>query len=607
MCGIFAYLWDKEATPYLLNWLRSLEYRWYDSAWVCVINNEKNIYLKKATWRVSNLASKIQGENKNLNNFNTWIAHTRWATHWKVTENNTHPHFSNNDRFYVVHNWIIENYIDLKKELEKKYDFYSDTDTEVVAKLFEDLFEKDLVTTLKKVLNKIEWAYAIAVMDKENPFEIVWAKLWSPLVVGIWIWELFISSDSNALKWITKEFISLEDNEYVVINNTGYHIYSGEEKLNKKSEEIEHNEDDDKLWNFTHYMEKEIYQMPEVYGNAISWKVNFEEHTIWSNTLEKLWNLDFEKIEIIASGTSYYSAWVGAGYFEELSGIPTTIHVSTEFKYKRHFIDDKTLYIFISQSWETADTRDCLKIVKERWGHTFGLVNVVGSTIARLTDMWLYTHCWTEIWVASTKAFTWNLAVLLLMALHLWNKRDLDYNKYREILSEMESLQDKMTKVLANANKIKALAEKYSKYKNMFYLWRNLLFPIALEGSLKLKEITYHHSEAYPSGELKHWPLSLVDENFPVVSINPTWKFYEKNISTMKEVKARDWIVIWVVSENDENKNLYDDVIEIPNTSLELTPFTISIALDLFAYFTANHLWREIDKPRNLAKSVTVE
>lgn len=315
----------------------------------------------------------------------------------------------------------------------------------------------------------------------------------------------------------------------------------------------------------------------------------------------------FWKIEIIASGTSYYSAWVWAWYFEELSGIPTTIHVSTEFKYKRHFIDEKTLYIFISQSWETADTRDCLKIVKERWGTTFWIVNVVGSTIARLSDMWLYTHCGMEVWVASTKAFTWNLSVLLLMALYLWNKRDLDYNKYRELLEEMKTLQDKMTKVLTNANKIKALAEKYSKYENMFYLWRNLLFPIAQEGSLKLKEITYHHSEAYPSGELKHGPLSLVDENFPVISINPSGKFYDKNISTMKEVKARDWIVIWVVSKDDPNKDLYNDVIEIPNTSLELTPFTISIALDLFAYFTASKLWREIDKPRNLAKSVTVE
>ena len=296
-----------------------------------------------------------------------------------------------------------------------------------------------------------------------------------------------------------------------------------------------------------------------------------------------------------------------ASWFEDLADIETKVYVSTEFKYKKHFINKKTLYIFISQSWETADSLECLKIVKNKWGLTFWIVNSVGSSIARMTDMGLYTHSGIEIGVASTKAFIGQLWVLLLMSLSLWNSRNLDYLKLKEIIENLDGLDEKMDSILKNTWKIKALSEKYSKYNNMFFLGRNLLFPIALEWSLKLKEITYHHSEAYSAWELKHGPLSLIDKNFPTLLLNPKSKLNEKNISTMKEIQARDWLVIWVVTENDKNSDLYDEVLEIPDSLEELNPFLIATSLNLFAYYMALYLWKEIDKPRNLAKSVTVE
>lgn len=607
MCGIFAYIWDKEAKPYLINGLKNLEYRGYDSSWICVLNGKNEVYIEKAVGKVSALASKVEETAKNTGDFKIGIAHTRWATHGWVTVPNTHPHSSESGRFHIVHNWIIENFIELRKMLEKEYNFYSETDSEVVAKLFEKLFDGNLLTTAQKVVKKIEWAYGIAVIDKENPDEIVGLKLGSPLVIGLKENEYFISSDPNALTWVAEKFIALDDNEMVHITRDGYKILSAGVEISKDAEEIEGKEDELGMDGYAHYMLKEIHESAKVFYNSISGRINFEENIINSNTLEELGKKDFDRIEIIASGTSNYAGSTWANWFEELAWIPTTVHVSAEFKYKRQFINDKTLYVFISQSWETADVVECLKLVKAKGGLTFWVVNVVGSTIARMTDLGMYTHCWREIWVASTKAFTGNLWVLLTMALFLGNKRDLDYNKYRELLAGIKELPNKIEKVLENIEDVKSLAEKYSKYSDMFFLGRNLMFPIAMEGSLKMKEITYKHSESYPSGELKHGPLSLVDENFPSVLLNPKGKHYDKNISTLKEVKARDGMVIWVVTEWDSNIKEYDDVIIVPEVAEELAPVVVSPALCLFAYYTALHLGREIDKPRNLAKSVTVE
>jgi len=606
MCWIFAYIGWENTQNKLVNWLKLLEYRGYDSAWLFEVDENGNFYLAKAVWKVSNLANKVR---ENKKNYFAWIAHTRWATHGWVNEENCHPHFSSNERFFVVHNWIIENYLELKKDLENKwYKFYSQTDTEVVAKLIEDNFEKDLLTTIKKITKILQWAYALAVIDKENPSTLIWAKLGSPLVVWISKKGFYISSDPNALRWTCENFIPLNDGELVVLTENNYEIFSFDNKKQEKELiEFENYDISKWKWEYKHYMLKEIFEIPEVFENAIAWRVNFKTKEITSNTLSKLEKYNIEKIEIIASGTSY-NAWLTASYwFEDLANIPTQVFVSTEYKYKKKFIDDKTLYIFISQSGETADTLECLKIVNARWGLTFGIVNVVASSIAQLTKMWLYTHSGQEVWVASTKAFIGQLSVLLLMALKLGLKNNIDYGRYESILENLENLKQSLQETLNESANIKILAEKYAKYENMFFLGRNYLFPIALEWSLKLKEITYHHSEAYSAWELKHGPLSLIDENFPSILINPQTFLYEKNISTLKEIQARNGKVIWVLTKWDSNADLYDDTMFVPKQKWILSPFLVATALDLFAYYMADSLWREIDKPRNLAKSVTVE
>lgn len=608
MCWIFAYKWDKKAYTQLIEWLKNLEYRWYDSAGLMVIDDNKNVYYQKEVWRVSNLAWSVEKDSELIKNYTTWIAHTRWATHWGVTKNNTHPHFSQNKRFFLVHNWIIENYIELKNSLIKKwYEFYSDTDSEVVANLIQDNFEIDLENTLKNIKNKITWAYALAVMDTQNPDQIIAIKLWSPLVIGLNENELFLSSDANALSNVTKKYIPIDDNEMVVIDKNEYRIINSWKEISKEEYISEKNNLEEDMWNFKHFMLKEIFEIPNIVENIIWWRVNFETKEIKSNTLDKIDFRKIEKIEIIASWTSYNAWYTWAYLLEELSWIPTQVHISTEFKYKKQFINDKTLYMFLSQSWETADSLECLKIVKNRWGQTFWIVNVVGSSIARMCDNGLYTHCWVEIWVASTKAFIWQLITLLIIALYAWNKRDLDYQKYVEVLTWIRSLKDELNMLLINSSKINEIAKKYAKNKNMFFLWRNMFYPIAMEWSLKAKEITYNHTECYSAWELKHWPLSLIQEDFPTILINPKGKLYDKNISTLKEVQARKWKVIWVISVWDEHKNEYDDSIEVPNTNEYNSLFTTGTALQLFAYFMADFLWREIDKPRNLAKSVTVE
>ena len=610
MCWIFAYNWEKNSIPLLIEWLRNLEYRGYDSAWVFWITHSWDTYLEKSVWKVSFLATKVEKTNTKKskeNIFTSWIAHTRWATHWKVTEENTHPHYSENKRFYIVHNWIIENYSILKENLEKKYRFYSDTDTEIIAKLFEDLFDWNIKSTLDKVTKKLVWAYAIVIIDKENPDIILWAKLWSPMIVWVWSNWTFISSDINALNKVADEFTSLEDNESVIIKNWTYNIYSFWKEIIKDFEQISENTEIASKWKFNTFTEKEIHEIPSVFRNALKWRINYETKEIHNETLEELWEYDIEKIEIIASGSSYFTWLVWKSWFKELSNIETEIRISSEFLYEKFLPNKKTLYIFMSQSWETADVREWLKMVKSKWWLTFWIVNVVWSTIARMCDMWLYTHSWIEIWVASTKNIIWQLAVLLLISLSMWLKRDLQFSTAKEIIEKMSELPKKLEWLLEQKNHIQKLAKKYSKYNNFFFLWRNLLYWIANECSLKLKELSYVHAEAYSTWELKHWPLALVWPNFPCIAINPKWILRDKTISNIKEIKARDWTVLWVITAWDSMKEIYDDIIEIPKTHPLLTPFLPLIPLWLFSVDIAKILNRDIDKPQNLAKSVTVE
>jgi glucosamine--fructose-6-phosphate aminotransferase (isomerizing) len=607
MCWIFAYNWTKNSIPFLVEWLRNLEYRWYDSAWVLWVSKSWNIFLEKAIWKVSNLASKVEKNIDKSIDYSSWIAHTRWATHGKVTEENTHPHISDNKRFYIVHNWIIENYISLKEKLSKKYNFYSETDTEVVAKLIEDMFDWNIITTLEKVTKQLVWAYAIAVIDKENPNILVWAKLWSPMIV--WVWEewIFLSSDLNALNKIAHEFTTLEDNETIVIKDWKYSVYSLWEEINKTHEKIDENCEIADKWKFETFTEKEINEIPSVLRNALKWRIDFETKTIHNETIDKLNELDIENIEIIASWSSYFAWVVWKSWLEELAWIKTEVRVSSEFLYETFIPNTKTLYVFMSQSRETADVREWVKMVQQKWCMTFGIVNVVWSTIARMCDMWLYTKSWIEIWVASTKNIIWQLSVLLLISLGMWLKRNLQVQESRNIIEKLWELDKKLEWLLEQHKYIKTLADKYSKYSNFFYLGRNVVYWTACECSLKLKELSYVHAEAYSTWELKHWPLALVGPNFPCIVINPKWIMREKTISNVKEIQARNGTILWVITAWDTTKDIYNDIIEIPKSHPILTPFLPLIPLWIFSVEIAKNLNRDIDKPQNLAKSVTVE
>lgn len=607
MCWIFAYNWKKDSVKLLINWLRALEYRWYDSAWIYSINNVWEDFYVKSVWRVSNLSMKVDKEKRGDKIFNSWIAHTRWATHGKVTEDNSHPHHSQKSRFYIVHNWIIENYKSLKQELEKKYTFYSDTDTEVIAKLIEDSFEIDLKTTLEKIIKKLVWAYAIWVIDSKNPETLIWVKLWSPLLV--WEWEewVFLSSDINALSSVVHSYTSIEDNEMVIVKNWSFSIFSSGEIIKRDLEDMNIEYSSGDKWNYSTFTEKEIFEIPEVLENAMRWRIDFESKEIIGSTFEELNEHSIERIEIIASGSSYLSWGRGMYYFKELSWIPTTLTISSEFLCTNFISDDKTLYIFLSQSWETADVREALKIVKSKWWLTFWIVNSVWSTIAKLVDMGLYCHSWVEVWVASTKNIIAQDLILLLMALSMWSKRWLQHSVSRWIIEELELLKDKLNFILINYPKIKDISKIYQSFDNMFFLGRNLLYPVAWEWALKTKELTYIHCEDYSTWELKHWPLALVWPKFPCVVLNTSNDYYSKTVSNIKEIRARDGRILWIITAWKDDKELYDDVIEVPETSSYLANFTIMTAMFLFSTYMAEWLWKDVDKPQNLAKSVTVE
>ncbi|MCH2188969.1 glutamine--fructose-6-phosphate transaminase (isomerizing) [Candidatus Gracilibacteria bacterium] len=606
MCGIFAYNGKQNAIPLLVEGLRNLEYRGYDSAGVLGINKEGNIFLEKAVGKVSNLARQVD-DKKDSNTYHNGIAHTRWATHGKVTVENTHPHFSNNNRFFVVHNGIIENYLGIKRELQKKYEFYSDTDTEVIAKLIEELFDGDIKSTLDKVIQKLVGAYAIAVIDTENPDTLVGAKLGSPMIIGESNEGIFLSSDINALGQIATQFTTLDDHETVVIQNGKFEVFANGDSVNKRMEVMDETHEIADKGDFPTFTQKEIYEIPDVLKNCLNGRVNFEEKMIHNETLQELDEYDIESIEIIASGSSYFAGVVGKSWFESLSGIKTEVRVSSEFLYETFLPNKKTLYIFMSQSGETADVREGIKMVQQKGCLTFGIVNVVGSTIARMCDMGLYTYSGVEIGVASTKNIVNQLAVLLIMALHMGASRDLQINEIKKIISDLEKIPNWLRVLTEQKESIHALAKKYAQYKNFFFLGRNVVQGTAAECSLKLKELSYLHAECYATGELKHGPLALVGPEFPCIVINPAEIQNEKTVSNVKEIKARDGVVLGVLTEGDEHKEIYDDVIELPKTHPTLSPFLPLIPLWMMSVEIATLLGKDIDKPQNLAKSVTVE
>lgn len=620
MCWIFWYLGRTgSASREIIAGLQRLEYRGYDSAGMSVVNHKREIRTLKSVWKVGNL--KIKSETFDMESYHVGIGHTRWATHGWVTEANCHPHLSQSGRFAVVHNGIIENYRTLKDELiEKWYTFDSDTDTEIVVKLFEDAFlpltkaGKDAhVIALEKVIAKIEGAYWLVFLDREFPDHLFGAKKGSPLVIGFAPRtdgvpnERFISSDYRSLIGLIDEYVILEDGDIFMVSPDDYTIISGGNSISRAIQQIDETEKSTELRDFPHFMLQEIWEQPRVIEDVFRGRINFETHELHSDTLAALTAEPIERIVIVAPWTAYISWILGKYYLEELANIPTEVVISAEFKYQKKFITPTTLFVFVSQSGETADTVDSLKIVKEQWGRVFGIVNVPWSSIARITWHGLFTRAGTEIGVASTKAFTGMIACFLFLALSFWKKRGMDYGLYREILDGLKLLPERMHELLRASEMVRSVAERYAHVHDFFFLGRTHELAIAMEGSLKLKELSYIHAEAYSSWELKHGPIALIDEHFPTLIVNGGWSLIAKNTSTLEEVKARSGKVIGIIAEGDTSAHLYTDTLTFRAIHPILNPFLEVIIVQLFAYYIANALGRDIDTPRNLAKSVTVE
>ncbi|MCK4473923.1 glutamine--fructose-6-phosphate transaminase (isomerizing) [Candidatus Parcubacteria bacterium] len=602
MCGIVGYIGKKPALPVLLSGLKRLEYRGYDSYGFCILEKKKDVFLYKKKGKISELQedfSNIKGQ--------IGIAHTRWATTGAVSEQNTHPHFDCHKNIFLVHNGIIENYQELKEQLIKEgHQFTSETDTEVLAHLIEKYFDDNLEEAVRQALKEVRGTYGIAVISKKDPEKIVAAKLGSPLILGINDNEFLVASDPAAIISSTRQIITLDDNEIAVLSPDKFFILK-----EKPIEKIEWDIEDAQKQGFSHFMLKEIFEEPEAIKKSIVGRMILEQG------LAKLGGLDevserlkkIEKVVIIACGTASYAGKVGEYMFEEYAKIPTKLEIASEFRYKNSILDDKTAVLAISQSGETIDTLEAIKEAKRKGCLTLGLVNTVGSSIARETDAGVYCRVGQEIAVASTKAFISQLSILALITVFLGRQRGMSLTTGKRILQELEKLPDLARKILNKSDDIKDLAKKYSEYRNFFFLARKYNFPIAQEGAIKLKEIAWKiHAEGYPGGEIKHGPIALIDENFPTVVICPSDSVYDKMKNALEEIKARKGKILAVITQgNDEIKNLADDVIYIPKTLEMLTPILTTIPLHLFAAYLGLELGLDIDKPRNLAKSVTVE
>ncbi len=607
MCWIFWYKGKtKNAYNVLMHWLQKLEYRWYDSAGLAVWTDDWNFKIVKSVWKVSFLMEKVINEFKNDDkHYNYGIAHTRWATHWWVTEENTHPHFDTKEKIYIVHNWIIENCDELKSQLEEKwYKFYSQTDTEIVAKLLEDNWTWDLLESVELVLPMLEWAYAFLIINKSKPWEIIWVRYWSPLILWESDWEFYFSSDINALAWYTDNVVFLNDWDLVYIKWEDYIIKSEWKLIKKPTEKVDLTNIKIDKWNFQHYMLKEIWEQADILSKVFKWRIDRDSKVLTWDVFRELDKYDFEKVIFVACGTSYNAGVLWTYRFQELANMDSRAEIASEFEYKNMLVDEKTLYIFISQSWETADTIECINQVKNKWWKTLWIVNVVWSTISRITDFGMFTRAWTEVWVASTKAFVSQISVIILLVLYFAKKRWMNLSIYEKILNNLFWIEDLITQILSMSHEIQKIWENISSYKNMFFLWKNVQFPIAMESSLKCKEISYIHSESYSSWELKHWPLALIDKDFLTVLFMPNDLLFDKNMLSFKEIKARNWKIV-VISDNIIKEA--DRQIVIPSTIHELYPFLTVIVWQLLSYYIALDLWKDIDKPRNLAKSVTVK
>lgn len=615
MCGIVGYIGHRDAYPVIVKGLQRLEYRGYDSAGIVLFNGE-DTQLSKTKGKVEDLKKKSEAT-INLNG-KLGLGHTRWATHGVPNDTNSHPHYSNSGDLVIIHNGIIENYESIKKALiERGYTFVSDTDTEVLVNLIEEVKKQEgvkLGQAVQIALNQVVGAYAIAVFDKNKPDEIVVAKLGSPLAIGIGENEYFVASDASPFIEFTNNAVYLEDEEMAIIR------IGKEIKLRKIKDdaiaypnilELQLNLEEIEKGGYEHFMLKEIYEQPRAILDTYRGRLLADQGIIKMSgidqNLEKFLNAN--RIIIVACGTSWHAGLVAEYIFEDLARIPVEVEYASEFRYRNPVITENDVLIAISQSGETADTLAAIKLAKEKGAFVFGVCNVVGSSIARETHAGAYTHAGPEIGVASTKAFTTQITVLTLIALKLAHEKGVfSESKYHEILAELESIPNKVEKALESNDLVEHISDTYKDSANCLYLGRGYNFPVALEGALKLKEISYIHAEGYPAAEMKHGPIALIDEQMPVVVIATKKGHYEKVVSNIQEIKSRKGKIIAVVTEGDKQvTELADHVIEVPEASEPLTPLLTTIPLQLLSYHIAVMRGCNVDQPRNLAKSVTVE
>ena len=615
MCGIVGYIGPREAYPIIIEGLKRLEYRGYDSAGMALFDG-KNLNVSKTKGKVADLQKKLEQEIPTTGNIG--IGHTRWATHGIPNDVNSHPHYSNSGNLVIIHNGIIENYESLRRELiTRGYTFESDTDTEVLVNLIEEVKKQENVKLGQAVqiaLNQVIGAYAVAVFDKTKPGEIVIARLGSPIAIGVGKDEYFIASDASPFIEYTKNAIYLEDEEMAIIRlNKDIKVrkIKDDSLVDPYIQALKMNLDQIEKGGFEHFMLKEIYEQPKAIIDTYRGRLNRHEAIIKMASVEDNMKkfLAADRIIIVACGTSWHAGLVAEYIFEDLARIPVEVEYASEFRYRNPIITEKDVVIAISQSGETADTLAAVKMAKSKGAFVFGVCNVVGSSIARETHSGAYTHAGPEIGVASTKAFTTQITVLSLIALRLARaKGTISSSDFRHHLLEFEMIPKKVVKALEADDHIKEIANIYKDVPNFLYLGRGYNFPVALEGALKLKEISYIHAEGYPAAEMKHGPIALIDENMPIVVIATKKGHYEKVVSNIQEIKSRKGKIIGIVTEGDVDvRELADHVIEIPETLESLSPLLTTIPLQLLSYHIAVLLGKNVDQPRNLAKSVTVE
>jgi glutamine---fructose-6-phosphate transaminase (isomerizing) len=607
MCGIFGYCGAKAASEILIEGLKRLEYRGYDSSGICV--GEKNgLKIIKRVGKIKALADALPEKAFGKNG----IAHTRWATHGNVTEENAHPHTDCSGKLALVHNGIIENYQQLKEKLQQKgHIFKSQTDSEVIAHLIEENFDGDLPRAVKKVLPLLKGTYGLIVMHADCPDILVGARNGSPLILGIGNHEMFLASDVNAMIAYTQQVVYLNDREIVTVTPDGFTTNDVEDHLIQKDISIvDFQTDSFDKQGYPHFMLKEIAEQTESVKRGLVGRLDKEEATghLGGLNMTNRELLNVERVVLVAAGTSYHASLVACSLIESLARIPAKAELASELRYKNMIVEKNTLYFVISQSGETADTLFALRELQRKGARVLGICNAVGSTIARETDGGVYIHSGPEIAVASTKAFTSQLTALYIFTLTMARIRSLSFEQGTAFIEAFNLLPTQIEQILAKAPEIEKLAEKYCSSENFLFMGRGINYPVALEGALKLKEISYIHAEGFSAGELKHGPIALVNEKTPSMFIVPQDGLRDKNISSIKEVKARHGKIIAVITEGDEQvAAIADDVIEIPKTDSYFYPFLAVVPLQLFAYYCACKLHRDVDQPRNLAKSVTVE